>query len=112
MLETSASRAPIWHDAIKKFATDEKNLYEGLKSAIETLIAQRVDGISTLVSSNNIEKSNAWEPTWVTKVRNGLPSLSTVQGLIMPISQHDPHKIAPAVCAAVFFTIRVSFFGL
>lgn len=45
----------------------------------------------------------------VQRAKQYLPSLASVRGIAMTAAALDPHKIAPIVCASVFFTIEVRF---
>ena len=43
----------------------------------------------------------------VRRIRRYLPNLASFRGVAMAAAALDPHKVAPLVCASVFFAIEV-----
>ncbi|KAI9695434.1 MAG: hypothetical protein M1820_008619 [Bogoriella megaspora] len=103
-------KAPIWSQALKT-----------LKESSPELCAD-VEKMENEVDESSIERWNAWfEPSIpnklqpkkessaaVQRIKRYLPSLAAVKGVVMTAAALDPHKVAPIVCASIFFAVEFS----
>ena len=99
-----SKRTPRWNDAVKMWKAENpegclelETMTAGMKSPI-----QGADFLSQFQpesgSSNQIAgRLKRWQAT-----------LAAVRGIGMTVAAFDPHKIAPIICASVFFSIDVS----
>jgi len=46
------------------------------------------------------------------RLKRWIPVLASVRGIVMPIAALDPHKVAPIICASIFFGIEVSIISM
>jgi len=103
---TSAQcQAPIWSRAITSFKQTHPDDYKSLGEAIGTF--PNSEDLSGLRTTPALEKPKQWRNAWIMRLQNYLPSLRTIKALAMELSNLDPHKVAPHICAAIFFAIEV-----
>lgn len=102
--------APLWNQALEELKKHHSPLYVALEDAMSKIpdpsdrIASDVfEKIRTKRMLKNPETSGILE-----RLKRWLPSLAAVRGITMAISALDPHKIAPIICASIFFSIDVS----
>ena len=107
----SSKNAPIWNQALQDFQQNYGDKYDWLVAGINRdnkACVLEWDGLfhptpQKLTNHRPDEMPNAV----IERVKAHLPSLSLVKGAAMSLAALDPHKVAPAVCAGVFFTIEV-----
>lgn len=102
--------APLWNQALEELKKHHSPLYVALENAMSKIpdpsdrIASDVfEKIMTKRMLKNPETSGTLE-----RLKRWLPSLAAVRGITMAISALDPHKIAPIICASIFFSLDVS----
>ena len=99
-----SERTPIWNNAVKKWrAGNPKGCLEleKMTAGVESPI-QRADFLSLFQPASDSSKQTA------ARLKRWQPTLAAVRGIGMSVAALDPHKIAPIICASVFFSIDVS----
>ena len=101
----ASESAPQWTIAVKGW----KEKYPDEFVALQNLGIE----ISESARDNTTEpfrfqEAKATSKQTVARIKRWLPVLSAVRGIAMTAAAADPHKIAPIVCASVFFAIDVS----
>ena len=95
-----AKNAPIWNQALRTLEEMYKQLVDTQNSLRESH-ERKLDELFRLDTAKPQEKAVAQ------RLKQYLPSLVAVRGIAMTAAALDPHKIAPIVCACVFFSIDV-----
>jgi len=105
-VSTSAQhQAPIWSRTITSFKQTHLDDYKSLEEAIGA--CPNLEDLSGLRTTPALEKSEPWRNAWIMRLQSYLPSLRTIKALALGLSNLDPHKVAPHICAAIFFAIEV-----
>ncbi|KAI1743019.1 hypothetical protein F4680DRAFT_410812 [Xylaria scruposa] len=90
---------------MQRFAKEEPELYKMMKNTIENFGHQPIDNWDTWL--NNRQKAS--ERNWFRRCKAYMPSLRALKVAAMALSDLDPHKLAPAVTAALFLAIELCF---
>jgi hypothetical protein len=99
-----SAHAPIWNVALETLKTKNPTMYEELDMMQNTVISSRSSKSVKLFELNEeIPESKAI----VQRMKRYLPSLASVKAFTMAGANLDPHKLAPIICASIFFTIEV-----
>ncbi len=102
--------APLWNQALEELKKHHSPLYAALENAMSN-IPDSSDRIASDVFEKIMTKRMLKNPEtsgMLERLKRWLPSLAAVRGITMAISALDPHKIAPIICASIFFSIDVS----
>lgn len=99
--------APIWNNALDKLKTLHPERYAALEDTIREIPDSKASDIFDKIPKRILGNSATNEV--VQRMKQFLPSLAALRGIAMTAAALDPHKIAPIVCASVFFSIDVSF---
>ena len=97
--------APKWNDAVQKWKGEKPKEYLELETNTTGVIKSSSEGIGFLSQFQPASKSSKQIKARVKRLQ---PTLAAVRGIGMSIAAIDPHKIAPIICASVFFSIDVS----
>lgn len=100
-----SKNTPIWNEAVEKWKSDSPKQYaelDKLRARFDSSHIDKADEFFRLASS----KPSSNQATARTK--RWLPVLAAIRGITMTAAALDPHKIAPIVCASVFFSIDVN----
>ena len=103
--------APIFNDAFKALKTKQPMQYTALESTINEIPDspnERADHIFDKLPKSILKNSETNET--VQRRKRFLPSLAALRGITMAAAALDPHKIAPILCASIFFSVDVSHF--
>ena len=99
-----SKRTPIWNDAVKLWKAENpegclelETMTAGMKSLV-----QGADFLSQFQPASKSSKQIA------ARLKRWQPTLAAVRGIGRSVAALDPHKIAPIICASVFFSIDVS----
>ena len=99
-----AKHAPIWNQALQILKEQNPEMHRELEKTKNSLLEaqeRKTDEFFRLDTAKPQEKAI------VQRCKQYLPSLMAVRGIAMTAAALDPHKIAPIVCACVFFSIDV-----
>ena len=102
-----AKNAPIWNQALQTLKQENPEMHKELeeleknKNGLRDFHERKLDELFRLDTAKPQEKAV------VQRLKQCLPSLVAVRGIAMTAAALDPHKIAPIVCACVFFSIDV-----
>ena len=99
-----AKDAPIWNQALQTLKEQNPEMHKELEKTKTSLLEaqeRKTDEFFRLDTAKPQEKAI------VQRCKQYLPSLIAVRGIAMTAAALDPHKIAPIVCACVFFSIDV-----
>ena len=102
-----SDRAQIWSEAVKTWETKYAEKYEELqkrKTKLDNSRIKNVDKIFGLTEETPDSKAT------LQRVKRYLPSLGVFKALVMTAANLDPHKVAPIVCASIFFSLEVCIF--
>ena len=100
-----SERTPRWNDAVNMWKAENPkgcDELETMTAGVMKSTIQRADILSLFQPASEsskqiIARSKRWQPT-----------LAALRGIGMSVAALDPHKIAPIICASVFFSIDVS----
>ncbi|KAI0180788.1 hypothetical protein GGR52DRAFT_521662 [Hypoxylon sp. FL1284] len=99
---------PTWNAAVEKWQTENPEQYAELGK----IIMSDKGGDSTLKRVDELlhfkPSANSSHQT-TARLKRWLPSLAAVRGIAMSVAALDPNKIAPVVCASIFFSIDILF---
>jgi hypothetical protein len=102
-----STRAPIWNAALESLKTHHLRQYKELQELENKSAEPR--SIQDMGKLLELKEETPESRAIVQRAKQYLPSLASVRGIAMTAAALDPHKIAPIVCASVFFTIEVRF---
>ena len=100
-----SKRTPKWNDAVQKWRAEDPNGYLELESMTEEMIKspiERTDALSRFQPADTSSKQIT------ARLKRWQLTLGAIRGIVMSVAALDPHKIAPMICAAAFFSIDVS----
>jgi hypothetical protein len=103
-----SSQTPKWNEAIKQWTENPSTkdqplkLKELMKDAVQNSPVETVDFLSQLQPSG--EPSTKWR----LRLKRCEPILNAAKGILMPLANLDPQKVAPIICASVLFGMNVS----
>jgi hypothetical protein len=101
---TRSDRAQIWSEAVKTWETKYADKYEELQKMKEKLDNSRIKNVDKIFG---LTKETPDSKATLQRVKRYLPSLGVFKGLVMTAASLDPHKVAPIVCASIFFSLEV-----
>ena len=96
--------APIWNQALQTLKEENPEMHKELEKIKNSLLESRERKTNELF---NLDTAKPQEKAIVQRCKQYLPSLVAVRGIALTAAALDPHKIAPIVCACVFFSIDV-----
>lgn len=99
-----AKDAPIWNQALQTLKAENPEMHKELEETKISLLESRERKLDELF---RLDTARPQEKAVVQRLKQYLPSLVAVRGVAMTAAALDPHKIAPIVCACVFFSIDV-----
>ena len=102
-----AKDAPIWNEVLQTLRKDNPEMHkvlEELEKTKDSLLESRERKTDELFK---LDTAKPEEKAVVQRWKQFLPTLVAVRGIAMTAAALDPHKIAPIVCACVFFSIDV-----
>lgn len=97
--------APQWNTAVIQWKIEDPNEFVGMQKLGIEISESPIDNMNKTFRFQESEKTSKQT---VARIKRWLPVLSAVRGIAMTAAALDPHKIAPIVCASVFFSIDVS----
>jgi hypothetical protein len=92
-------KTPIWKRAIEKWMIDHPSEYAALGDLGDDPDPKRWTQFQPAAETS--QQTTLRLKRWV-------PVLASVRGIAAPIAALDPHKVAPIICASVFFGIEVN----
>lgn len=100
-----ATLTPIWTKALVEWRKEHPETYEALgKAGIGAMKNHdQMQGVLNRITGDE-ESTKRIRARW----KDYQPTIAGFRGIAMGFANLDPHKIAPLVCVAVFFTIDVS----
>ena len=98
-----AKEAPIWNEALQILKEENPEMHKELEETKNSLLESRERKIELF----KLDIAKPQEKAVVQRMTRYLPSLAAVRGAAMTAAALDPHKIAPIVCACVFFSLDV-----
>jgi hypothetical protein len=96
--------APIWNAVLETLKEKYPEMYQELEKTKSCLTDSRERKTDELFK---LDIGKPEEKAIVQRMKQYLPSLAAVRGIAMAAAAWDPHKVAPIVCACVFFSIDV-----
>ncbi len=93
------------NSAMESIKETDKKRYEALQGAEKSLQEQGNKNTDEFFSLNSARPE---EKAVVQRLKQYLPRLAAIRGAAMAAAAWDPHKVAPVICACVFFAIDVS----
>ena len=102
-----AKNAPIWNQALRTLKEKNPEMYTELEELEETKNSSLESSERKIDEFFSPDTAKPQEKAVVQRLKRYLPSLAAVRGVAMAAAAWDPHKIAPIVCACVFFSIDV-----
>lgn len=102
-----AKDAPIWNQALQILKQENPEMHKELEKLEETKNSLRKSHERRIDELFRLDTAKPQEKAVVQTLKQYLPSLAAVRGIAMTAAALDPHKIAPIVCACVFFSIDV-----
>jgi hypothetical protein len=100
-----SSHAPIWSQTLDEWKKEHSEAYQASVKAAGEALQDRGRAIGALYNILGKEQATG---KYRARVRHYQTSLSSLRGIAMAVSNMDPYKLAPIICASVFFTIDVS----
>ena len=100
-----SERTPILTNTANKLKAENLKGYHELETMIARVLESPSEGPDFLSQLQPASKSSK---QITARFKRWLPTLAAVRGIGMSIAAMDPHKIAPIICASVFFSIDVS----
>ena len=97
--------APKWNDAVLKWKEEDPKGYLELETNTAGMIKSPSGETDFLSQYQPASKSSKQIKARVKRLQ---PTLAAFRGIGMSIAAIDPHKIAPIICASVFFGVDVS----
>ena len=101
-----SEKTPKWNEAVEEWKAGHVEEFDELmrsaKAANESAADESGDWLFKLRPAEKSSKHTA------ARLKRWQPVLASVRGIAMTASAADPHKIAPIVCASVFFGLDVS----
>lgn len=102
------SHAPIWHKALKTLQISDLKRYNVLGKVDES--ASILNNEKDRILSELSEKEDKPESkALLLRVKEILPSISTIRAAMMSIANLNSHHVAPSVVAVTLFIIEVSY---
>lgn len=99
-----AKDAPVWNQALQTLKEQNPEMHKKLEETKNSLLESQERKTDELFK---LDTAKPQEKAVVQRCKQYLPSLTAVRGIAMTAAALDPHKIAPVVCACVFFSIDV-----
>ena len=99
-----AKDAPIWNQALQTLKEENPEMHKELEETKNCLLESRERKSNEFFK---LDTAKPQEKAVVQRCKQYLPSLIAVRGIALTAAALDPHKIAPIVCACVFFSIDV-----
>jgi len=102
-LARTGKSAPKWNLALTNWCDENQKAYNALNEAIDGALDDPdkvFDSLSDMLDDE--ETSGSKE-----KLKKVQPTVAALRGITMAAASLDPHKIAPVVCASIFFSIDV-----
>ena len=99
-----AKHAPIWNEALQTLKEENPKMHKELEETKNSLLESREMKADEFFE---LDTAKPEERAVVQRWKQYLPSLAAARGIAMTAAALDPHKIAPIVCACVFFSIDV-----
>jgi hypothetical protein len=96
--------APIWNAVLETLKEENTEMYQKLEETKSCLTDSRKRKTDELFK---LDTGKPEEKAIVQRMKQYLPSLAAVRSIAMAAAAWDPHKVAPIVCACVFFSIDV-----
>ena len=96
---------PKWNDAVNRWMAENSKGYlelERMTDGVTKLPIERVNALSRFQPASNSSKHIT------ARVKRWQSTFTAIRGIGMSVAALDPHKIAPIICASVFFSIDVS----
>ena len=96
---------PKWNDAISRWQADNPKGYLELEEMTDGVL-KSPDGITDALSRYQPASTSSNQIT--ARLKRWQSTLAAIRGIGMSVAVLDPHKIAPIICASVFFSLDVS----
>ena len=100
-----SNRTPKWNDAVNKWMAENPEGYLELEKMTEATTKSPIERLDALSLFQPASKSSRQIPA---RFKRWQSTFAAIRGIGMSIAALDPHKIAPIICASVFFSIDVS----
>ena len=102
-----AKNAPIWNQALETLKQENPEMHKVLEELEKNKHGLRESHERKLDELFRLDTAKPQEKAVVQRLKQYLPSLVAVRGIVMTAAALDPHKIAPIVCACAFLSIEV-----
>jgi hypothetical protein len=105
----SPNPPPLFIKALDLLKEKERKLYDSWENTIQTLQGNEYNYLSSRFTPERLNESESKKQrnAYILRLQKCLPPWGTIKAVSMTLSNLDPHKIAPVVCAVVFFAFEV-----
>ena len=100
-----SKRTPRWNDAVKMWKAENPKGCLELETMTARMMMSPTQGANFL---SQFQPASGSSKQIATRLKRWQPTLAAVRGIGMSVAALDSHKIAPIICASVFFSIDVS----
>ncbi len=99
-----SNNTPKWNNALQALRENNPEMHKELEETKKSLEASQNRNTDEFF---RLDIAKPQEKAVVQRWKRYLPSFADVRGIAMTAAAWDPHKVAPIVCACVFFSIDV-----
>ena len=100
-----SERTPKWNDAVNMWRVENRKGYLELEKMTDGVTKSPIEKADALFRLQPASKSSKHITA---RLKRWQPTFAAIRGISMTAAALDPHKIAPIICASVFFSIDVS----
>lgn len=97
--------ATVWNRVLSQLQEEDPTRFKELEDTRSGVLDSRK---RTTDDFFDIDMTRPESKAIVQRCKQYLPSLAAIRGIVMTAAALDPHKVAPIVCASIFFSIDVS----
>ncbi|KAI2607977.1 hypothetical protein GGR54DRAFT_390625 [Hypoxylon sp. NC1633] len=98
------TRPPLWNAAVESWRKENPQEYAELGKIIPRGNESRDVRAEHLFQYKPLDKCSKETPA---RLKRWLPALAAIRGIAMAVAATDPYRIAPIICASVFFSIDI-----